>query len=72
MSVTAEIPLSAALMVWIASDISSLRIARSLARWVCPWAAKKLMGSSSAEFTFFPVLRRVWVVSIMVWKSAAG
>src|SRR5882757_8090114 len=42
-------------MVLIAFDIESSRLVKSLARFDRPWAVKKLIGLSMAEFTRLPV-----------------
>ena len=42
-------------------DIESSKELRSLARLSRPWAVKKLIALSRAEFTRLPVASRVWV-----------
>src|SRR6218665_1307658 len=51
-------PLSAAATVCTAFDTESSNWLRSLARLLRPWAVKKLVGLSRAEFTRRPVDRR--------------
>ncbi|MNT96073.1 hypothetical protein D3C72_2380760 [compost metagenome] len=59
-------PLSAASRVWIPLAIESINWFRSPARLLRPWAVKKLVGLSRAEFTLLPVARRSCVLAIML------
>src|SRR5262249_53759691 len=56
-------PLSAALSVFTPLVIASRRLVSSVLRVVSDAAVKKFTALSSAELTFLPVARRVWVRS---------
>ena len=46
----------------LGTEAEQAQRARSPARWVCPWAAKKFMGSSKAELKCLRLVLRVFVL----------